>query len=260
MKHVFGKTVVVALGGSVMFPDEIDPVRSPMHKRIGRRLGRLTSNGIDSQFLKSFRAFILNQIRRSHRRFIIVAGGGRIARVYQKAAGEIVSVKNDDKDWLGIHATRCNAHLLRTIFREQADPVVLDTRGKIKRLRYPVTIASGWRPGNSTDFVAMALAVDFPACRQAGRASELVIMGKPEYVYDKDPQKFPGAKPFQEMRWKAYRRLVPKRWVPGAGAPVDPIAARLGEEKGVKTFVVGKDLKNFQNLLVGREARGTVVF
>ncbi len=230
MKHKFGRTVVVALGGSVMFPDEID-----------------------SQFLKSFRTFILNQIRRFHRRFIIVAGGGRIARVYQKAAREIVSVKNDDKDWLGIHATRCNAHLLRTIFREQADPMVLDTRGKIKRLRYPVTIASGWRPGNSTDFVAMALAVDF-------KASELVIMGKPDYVYNKDPQKFPDAKLFQEMRWRAYRKLVPRKWVPGAGAPVDPIAARLGEERGVKTFVVGRDLKNFQNLLVGREARGTVVF
>lgn len=229
MKHQFGKTVVIALGGSVMFPGDVDV-----------------------PFLKSFRTFILNQIRRSNRRFIIVAGGGRIARVYQKAAGKIVFVKNDDKDWLGIHATRCNAHLLRTIFREQADPVVLDTRGKIKKLRYPVTIASGWRPGNSTDFVAMALAVDF-------LASELVIMGKPEYVYDKDPQKFPGAKSYQELSWRAYRKLVPRKWIPGAGAPVDPIAARLGEEKGVKTFVVGKDLKNFQNLLVGREARGTMV-
>ena len=41
-------------------------------------------------------------------------------------------VTDEDKDWIGIHATRLNAHLLRTIFRDVADPVVIDIRGKSK--------------------------------------------------------------------------------------------------------------------------------
>ena len=86
---------------------------------------------------------------------------------------------DEDKDWIGIHATRLNAHLLRTIFRDVADPVVIDIRGKIKKLRAPMTIASGWRPGWSTDYVAMRIAADFGV-------HEAVIAGKPAHVYNKD--------------------------------------------------------------------------
>jgi len=229
MKHTFGKTVVIKLGGSILYPEEIDV-----------------------QFLKSFRILISNQVRRHKRRFVVVVGGGKICRVYQEAAGKIVRVTNDDKDWIGIHTSRTNGHLLRTIFRDEANPVMIDARGRVKSLMYPVTIGSGWKPGNSTDYVAMQLAVDL-------RASELVIMGKPDYVYDKDPHRYKGAKPFLEVRWKEYRRLVPKKWTPGASAPVDPIAARLGEQKKVPTFVIGKDLKNLQYLLSGREFRGTLI-
>lgn len=230
MKHEFGKTVVIALGGSIMYPD-----------------------GIDVDFLKSFREFILEQIRRHGRRFIIVVGGGAPARVYQEAAAAVVSVADEDKDWLGIHATRSNAHLVRTIFREEADPVVVDSRGKIESLEYPVTIASGWRPGNSTDFVAMALACDLGAM-------EVVILGRPEYVYNKDPREDDGAKPYDALGWEEYKKLVPQEWVPGASAPVDPIAAQLGEEKGITTIVAGgKDLDNVRNLLEGEKFQGTVI-
>jgi hypothetical protein len=32
---------------------------------------------------------------------------------------------DEDLDWLGVHATRLNAHLFRTIFRDLAHPVIL---------------------------------------------------------------------------------------------------------------------------------------
>ena len=229
MRHAFSKTVIIALGGSIVFPDQID-----------------------WDFLRRFRSFVLREIKKG-RRFVIVSGGGRLSRIYQEAAGKVVKVTNEDKDWLGIHATRSNAHLLRTIFREEADPVVLDERHKIRKLSHPITIASGWRPGWSTDFIAVALAQDF-------NVPEAVIAGKPSHVYDKDFAKFPDAKPFTELTWSAYRKLVPAKWVPGAHAPVDPVAARLAEEADITAIVVnGKDLKNFGNLLSGRNFEGTVV-
>lgn len=236
-----------------MYPEEIDPVRDRPVKGVATvALAQSVSNGIDIRFLKSFRSLILNQIRRRGRRFLIIVGGGKICRVYQDAAGKIVRVTNEDKDWIGIHASRTNGHLLRTIFREEANPVMIDARGKVKSLTHSVTIASGWRPGNSTDYVAMALAMDF-------RVPEAIVMGHPAHVYNKDPRKLANAQPFMEMTWKEYKKLVPAKWAPGASAPVDPVAARLAEKAKTQAIVIGPDLKNLQHLLEGREAKGTII-
>lgn len=229
MKYKFGKTIVIALGGSIMYPEHID-----------------------SRFIRDFKSFIERQVKQG-RKFVLVVGGGKVARFYQTAAEEVGSIDNEDKDWLGIHATRMNAHLIRTVFKRIANPVVIDARGKVKKLNYAITVSSGWRPGWSTDFVAAALAEDF-------RVPEVVVVGKPDHVYDQDPGRHPEARPFEAMSWREYRKLIPAKWIPGFHAPVDPIAAKLGEKKGIKAIVVaGKDLKNLEALLKGREFKGTII-
>ena len=229
MKYNFGKVIVLALGGSIIYPDKID---------VG--------------FLKKFRKFILRHIK-SEKKFVIIIGGGSVARDYQNAAGKVLKLSDEDKDWIGIHATRLNAHLLRTIFYQEADPVVIDSRWKIKKIKHPVTIASGWRPGWSTDYVALQIASDMGV-------KETVIAGKPDYVYNKDPKTDKSARPIKELSWKEYRKLIPARWVPGAHSPVDPVGARLGEKEKLAAIIVkGTDLKNFDNLLAGKDFKGTII-
>jgi uridylate kinase len=239
MKYHFKKTIVVALGGSIVHPD-----------------------GIDTEFLKKFKKFMTPFLKRGTR-FVLVVGGGKLARRFQEAAHSVSKLTDDDKDWIGIHATRLNGHLLRTIFRDVADPVMIDVRGRIKRLKYPVTIATGWRPGWSTDYVAMQIAADFGA-------SEAIVAGKPSHVFESDPAKFAGGvaggknkfkpKSFDELSWPAYRKLIPRKWTPGMGAPVDPIAAALGEREDIKAIVIdGRNLANFAALLKGEEFQGTIV-
>ena len=231
MTHKFGNTIVVALGGSIVYPDTINV-----------------------SFLKKFRKFVLQHIKKG-KKFIIVQGGGQLCRLFQGAAHEVSPLMNDDKDWLGIHVTRLNGHLLRTIFRDVADPVMMDARGKIKKLKYPVTIAAGWRPGWSTDFVAAAVACDL-------HVPDYIVAGKPDHVYDRDPHGKGGekAKPFDGMSWRKYRKLVPPKWVPGSHAPVDPIAAKLSSERKLKAIILdGRDLKNLENLLDGKAFEGTVI-
>ena len=207
---------------------------------------------IDIDFLKMFRKCILRNILNGHK-FIIVAGGGKIARKYQEATQKICKVNNEDKDWLGIHATRLNAHLLRTIFKEKADPVVIDEHNKIKKLNYSITIASGWRPGSSTDYIAAQLAVDF-------KINEYIISGKPSYVYDKDFVKYLDAKPYFELNWLDYSKLIPKKWIPGFHSPVDPVATNLSLKNNLTAIVVnGGDLKNFNNLINVKEFKGTII-
>lgn len=235
-KYNFGKVVVVALGGSIMHPDKIDIV-----------------------FLKNFRKFILKWIRRD-KKFVIVAGGGSVARDYQKAANSVIKLSNEDKDWIGIHATRLNAHLLRTIFRREANPVVVDSRSKIKTTNYKLktknyklTIASGWRPGWSTDYISLKIADSF-------KIKEAIIAGSPAFVYTHDPKKRKNVRPIKKLSWRDYRKLIPSKWVPGSHAPVDPIGAKLaGSRKLAAIIIKGTDIKNFDNLLAGKEFKGTII-
>jgi uridylate kinase len=238
MTHRFDKTIVIALGGSILFPENVD-----------------------IKLLKDFRSFIMGW--RKRKQFVIVIGGGRPSRIYNDIASRIVHVSDEDKDWLGIHVTRANSQLLRTIFCDVADPVVIDSEEKAKRLsirggsvfggKYPVTIGSGWRPGWSTDYVAFAIA------KKLG-VREVVVAGKPAYVFDKDFTKHKNAKPLAEISWKDYRKLIPSKWKPGAHAPVDPIAARLAVASKIKGIVLnGKNLKNLDKLLKGEEFRGTII-
>ncbi|MDP1706830.1 MAG: hypothetical protein Q8L36_03350 [bacterium] len=228
MEYKFKKTIVIGLGGSIFFPGELNIV-----------------------FLKNFRQF-LKPFFKKHK-FVIVVGGGRLARIFQTAALTAGSVSDVEKDWLGIYATRLNARLWQTVFGKDADPEMIVGRPKKKDLKYPVTLSSGWTPGWSTDYVAAALAKDFGA-------EAMISAGKPAYVYNRDNAVYPDAKPFEELTWKGYRRLIPKKWRPGDHSPVDPVAAELCDKAKVDAIVVrGDDFVNLGNLLKGQAFKGTII-
>ncbi len=224
------KDFVIALGGSIVAPKDIN-----------------------TDFLKKFYSFIKKEIKKGNR-FIIVIGGGKITRIYQKAASEITNVDNKDNDWIGIHATRLNAHLVRTLFKKEAHPVVFDDRFKVKEFKdYPIIIGAGWKPGWSTDFVSCQIACDF-------KIKEVIILGKPDHVYTADFEKDKNAKPIKKISWQDYLKLVPKKWSPGLSSPVDPVAACLARKENLKVVVAeGKNLDNLQQILNGNDFKGTTI-
>ncbi len=221
--------IIIALGGSIIVPNEIN-----------------------TNFLKKFRKLIL-KFTKQGKKFIIVAGGGKIARNYQKAASQIIKITHEDLDWIGIHATRINAHLLRTIFFKESYPIILDNPYKAIHTRKSIIIASGWRPGWSTDYISILLAKRFGA-------KEAIIAGRPPYVYTKDFLKYKDAKPIKRIDWKSYRKIIGSRWIPGMPAPVDPIGAKLAQKTKLKAIIIqGTNLKNLENLLAGKKLKGTVI-
>lgn len=234
------KTVVIALGGSIIVPNLSE------------------KDGVNVPFLKKFRQMIREDIKRGTR-FIVVAGGGHTTRVYQKAASKIVRMTNDDLDWIGIHATRLNAHLLRTIFRGSSHSVVIDHDPTPKEVRslldskHHLFMASGWRPGWSTDYIAARLAQRFDA-------ESMVIAGDTPFVYSDDPRKVRNAQPFSDMTWKEYRKLIPSKWVPGFSSPVDPVAAKLAQKEGIEARVLqGTDLANLRRAIRDKPFTGTII-
>jgi uridylate kinase len=227
MKKIF----IISFGGSVICPKEID-----------------------IRLLKRFYFFIKKEVNNGLR-FIIVAGGGYTARKYQKAAFDINKVSNEDMDWLGIQATKLNAFLLKSIFKNEANPTLFDQRFKIKSLgKYPIIIGCGWKPGWSTDFVTCQIAIDF-------KIKPVILLGKPDYVYTSNPDKNKSAKPIKKMSWKDYFKLIPQKWTPGMHAPIDPIAAKLAKKEKMPIIVAsGKDFKNLKNILAGKEFKGTFIY
>lgn len=225
------KIAVISLGGSMIVP-----------------------NQVDTEYLKNFRDFILTQLKKGWR-FFIITGGGIQARNYINAATEVMgdSITKDDQDWLGIHATRFNAHLVRTIFRDQAQPVIITDPEQGEISDADVVIAAGWKPGWSTDFVASKVA-------QRIKAPYVINLSNITQVFTDDPAKNPDAKPIEKMTWKDFRKMVGDEWTPGMNSPYDPIAAKLAQEDGQTVLVMGgADLENIGKALDGEEFFGTVI-
>lgn len=225
------KPIIISLGGSLIIPP----------------------GGMDIQFLIDFNTFIRAKIVQGFR-FFIVVGGGATARHYIDEAKKVVGDITDwDLDFLGIHATRLNAHLLRTIFQDIAHPrIIANYEKKISNLRQPVVIAAGWKPGFSTDYCAVILSRDYDA-------NVIINMSNITQVFDQDPKKFPDAKPLSNVSWDEFTKLVGNKWNPGSNLPFDPVATKLAKEMGISVYVIGKDLSNLDNILNGKEFLGTVI-
>jgi len=224
------KPIILSLGGSIIIPDDVDV-----------------------PFLNGFSRMIHEQVAKG-RSFVIVCGGGGTARVYQNAAKGVVDVPNEDLDWLGIHATRLNAHLMRTIFRDIAAPaVVKDPTTVPETMEHSVVIAAGWKPGASTDNVAVRIA-------DALGAEMVINMSNIAYVYDKDPAKHEDAKPLESITWEDFRKLVGDEWDPGLHAPFDPIASQYAESKGMRVVIVkGTEIETVKTWIEGNKAEGTLI-
>lgn len=204
MSHT--ETIIMSVGGSLIVPDAIDTI-----------------------FLKNLKDLIHTEATTSGRRFIIIAGGGRTARRYQDAAAAVTNLAAEDLDWMGIHATRLNGHLLRTIFRDIAYPTMINNPDEILDVpdRENVIIAAGYRPGCSTDLRAVQIA-------QKIGASKVINLSNTDYVYTDNPHTNPDAVKIENITWADFRKLIPDEWAPGLSAPFDPIAAREAERHSIE--------------------------
>ncbi|KKP79074.1 MAG: hypothetical protein A2271_00635 [Candidatus Moranbacteria bacterium RIFOXYA12_FULL_35_19] len=227
--------IVISLGGSLIVPRHID-----------------------WRFLKKFRELIISEIKKG-KRFAIITGGGYAAREYAQAASKVTKLTRDDLDWLGIHTTRLNAHLIKTIFRQYANPRINKNPRTKENLNSHfakdegIMVAAGWRPGWSTDFVATIIA------ERLG-AKKLINLSNIKYAYDKDPKKYSDAKIIKEINWKNFRKIVGNRWDPGLNMPFDPVASKLAQENNLEVIIAeGKNLKNLKNILEEKKFQGTVI-
>ena len=223
------ETIIISLGGSLIVPEHID-----------------------TDFLKDFRALILSQVERG-KRFVIITGGGKIARRYIDVAKELTEPSTEDLDFIGIAALKLNAELLRVIFGKYAYFKVISNLSENLSLEEPIIIGSAYEPGHSTDWDAVLAAKN-------KNAKKIINLSNIDYVYDSDPKKNPNANKIDKISWKEYRKIIPGSWTSGLNSPFDPTASEVAEREGIEVIIMnGKPVDNLRKYLNGDSFMGTVI-
>jgi uridylate kinase len=222
--------IVFSLGGSLIYPKKID-----------------------INYLIKFKKFIINFVSKNNKA-IIVCGGGKICREYIKSAEKInKKINNENKDYLGISLTRANAELLRCIFEDNSYKTIIKDPYELIEFNQEILIAGGYKPGNSSDKMAVLLAKEYN--------SNLVInLTNIDMVYDKDPKKCNDAKPIPKISWQKFLKIIGEKWTPGMNVPFDPIASKIAMENNINTLIInGKNIQNLQNYFNSKEFIGTII-
>lgn len=224
------KVIVLSLGGSLIIPDEID-----------------------IRFLKKFRKVILKNTKKY--KFIIVCGGGGIARKYIYALREL-GLNEEFQSFSGISATRMNARFMNYFFKinpEQGIPHTLKTLERyIKRQDIVFCGALEYKPKQTSDSTAVEIAKHFK--------SIFINLTNVSGLHDKNPLKYKDAKFISRISWKDFFKMASKKiFIPGQHFVLDQNAARMILKNKITTFILGKNLENFDNLLNNRKFKGTII-
>lgn len=224
------KKIVMSLGGSLIVPE-----------------------GIDTKFIKSFVSFIKEYVEKGYS-FMLITGGGRLARVYGDALKDVIQPSNFELDLLGISITKTNAEFIKICLGDLAYESIVQDPDVIPETKKPVLVGGGWKPGNSSDLAAVHAAKSLGAKR-------VINLTNIDYVYDSDPNKNVNAKPIENISWVDFLLLFPdNNWVPGANRPFDPIASCEAQSDGQEVVIInGKNLENLGACIEGKKFIGTVI-
>jgi uridylate kinase len=224
------KVIVLSLGGSIIIPDEID-----------------------TNFLRKFKKVILKNSRKY--RFVIVCGGGSIARKYINSLKEI-GLNEEMQSYSGISATRMNARFMSYFFnlnpREGIPHTLKTVRKYLKREDVVFCGALEYRPKQTSDSTAVEIASYFK--------SIFINLTKVPGLYDKNPEKFRNARFIPKISWKDFLKMANReKYRPGQHFVLDQTAAAGIMKKKIPAYIIGRNVKNLDSALNNRKFRGTII-
>lgn len=205
-------------------------------------------------FLKKIKRVIIDLIQKNNYRFLIVIGGGKLCRLFQKSLKKLLTtVSNEDLDQLGIEVTRLNAYFVAKVFADLAQQGILKSFSQKIKFDKKIIFGAGVKPGCSTDYDA------FYWAKKIG-VNEIYLPTNVKYIFDKDPKKFKSAKAFRKITWSNYLKLISDKWAPGSNVPIDQKAARFAKKQKMIAYVYdGTNLTNFKRALQKQKFVGTIV-
>jgi uridylate kinase len=224
------ETIVISLGGSLIVPDSVDVA-----------------------FLEKFKKTI--QKHKKKYKFVIVTGGGSTARKY------ISALRQADKSeyfqsLAGISATRLNARFLTYLFGKDANEGIPHDMKQVKNLLKKNNLvfcgALRYAKHETSDATSAKLARFFN--------SDFINLTLVSGLYTKNPLKHKDAKFIAKISWqKFYKQATKTKFKPGQHFVLDQSAAKIIKKYKIKTYILGRNLKNFDNFLSKKKFKGTVI-
>jgi len=222
--------MVLSLGGSLIIPDKID-----------------------IRFLKEFKKTI--KINSQKYKFIIVCGGGNVARKYIVALREL-RINEKFQSLSGISATRMNARFMNYFFNINPEKGIPHRMRELKRyLKKQDIIFCGaleYKHKQTSDSTAAEIAKYFKA--------NFINLTNVSGLHDKNPMKYKDAKLISKISWKDFDKMANKlKFKPGQHFVLDQTASRIILKNKITAYIIGKNLKQLDNLLKGKKFKGTTI-
>jgi uridylate kinase len=224
------KVIIISLGGSLIVP-----------------------NKINCKLLQDFKK-VLEKNKRNYK-FIVVCGGGSIARTYIKSLdNEKIRKKEYLQSLLGISITRLNARLLTYFFGKDANEGIPHDMNHVynllKKNDFVFCGALRYAKNQTSDSTSAKLAEYFHA--------DFINLTNVKGLYDKNPKKFKSAKFITEISHKDFYKMTKKiEYKPGQHFVLDQSAAKVIKKHNIPTYILDGDMKNLDNLLNKKHFVGT---
>lgn len=197
---------------------------------------------------------IINELVREGNQFVIVVGGGRVARVYQSGA-KALGANNFELDEVGIAVCKANALFFTYGIDNSWRGVLTDPKEAERVLLLGKTpVFGGTMPGQTTDAVGAIISELLGA--------DFINLSNVDGIYSADPAIETHAKMYKELtHTKMVSLLKAQASKPGGHSFVDAHAAAILNRSKIKSyFINGNDLENFKSIVRGNiDFKGTIV-
>jgi uridylate kinase len=224
------RVVVLSLGGSLIIP-----------------------NDINTKYLKEFKKIILKHINKY--KFIVVCGGGSIARKYIASLRE-EKINEKFQSLSGISATRMNARFMNYFFNINPEYGIPHTMKILKKyVKKQDVIFCGaleYKPNQTSDSTAAQIAKKF-------RTIFINLTNVPG-LHDKNPIEHKDAKFIPKISWKDFDKMASKiKFKPGQHFVLDQGASKIIMKNRITTYILGKNTNHLDNFLKNKRFKGTII-
>ncbi len=224
------KIVVLSLGGSLIVPEKADTIWIDKFKDL---ITRFTSRN----------------------KFVVVCGGGFVAREYIGILKKEEKSKKD-QSLAGIAVTRMNAQIMMQIFGDRANKELPLRMNQIRNLLKKKDIvfcgALRYAPNQTSDSTAAKIAKYLK--------TDFINLTNVDGLYSSNPVKNKSAKFISEISWDDFENKALKiKYHPGQHFVLDQKAAKIIKKNKIVTYILGKNLNNFKMLLENKKFKGTKI-
>jgi len=226
------KVIVISLGGSQILQSSGE-INLPYLRRLKKVL---------SKHSKKYK-------------FIIVCGGGSVARKYISGLKK-TGVSEKLQSFAGISATRMNARFMNYFFNIDPKHGIPHTHKTLRKYVRTQNVtfcgALEYQPNQTSDSTAAEIAKEFKA--------DFINITNIRGLFTKNPKKFKNAKFIPKIAWKEFDKMANKsKFKPGQHFVLDQTASKIILKNKIKTYITGQQIKQIDNLLSNKAFNGTII-